>query len=88
MVQDYIRSIGACLIRIGSATDGPLVDLMHKLTDESSQLLGCIKLLNHKVHQAMLQGQLDSDLAKTQSMQEYYNTSAVSSHSLTHIHIV
>ena len=60
VLQDYIQSIGSCLLQIGDATEGPLVDMMHKLTDESSQLLGCIKLLNLKVHEAMLHGELNS----------------------------
>ena len=78
-MQEYIRSIGACLIQMGDANEGPVVDVMHTLTDESSRLLGCIKLLNHKVHQAMLQGQLDTQLAETQSMQTYYDMSTVRS---------
>ena len=77
MLQDYIQSIGSCLLQIGEATEGPLVDVMHKLTDESSQLLGCIKLLNLKVHEAMLHGELDPILAKTQSMAHYYASSVV-----------
>jgi len=68
MLQDYIHSIGSCLLEIGDATEGPLVDVMHKLTDESSQLLGCIKLLNVKVLEAMLRGEMDPTLAKTQSI--------------------
>lgn len=72
---DYIHSIGSCLLQIGEATEGPLVDMMHKLTDESSQLLGCIKLLNVKVHEAMLRGEMDPHLAKTQSMSHYYASS-------------
>lgn len=77
MLQDYIHSIGSCLLQIGEATEGPLVDMMHKLTDESSQLLGCIKLLNVKVHEAMLRGEMDPHLAKTQSMSHYYASSVV-----------
>ncbi len=77
VLQDYIQSIGSCLLQIGDATEGPLVDMMHKLTDESSQLLGCIKLLNLKVHEAMLHGELDPTLAKTQSMAHYYASSVV-----------
>ena len=77
VLQDYIQSIGSCLLQIGEATDGPVVDMMHKLTDESSQLLGCIKLLNLKVHEAMLHGKLDPALAKTQSMAHYYASSVV-----------
>lgn len=77
LLQDYIQSIGSCLLQIGEATEGPLVDMMHKLTDESSQLLGCIKLLNLKVHEAMLHGELDPALAKTQSMLHYYASSVV-----------
>ncbi|KAA6422014.1 MAG: hypothetical protein FRX49_08032 [Trebouxia sp. A1-2] len=72
---DYIQSIGSCLLQIGGATEGPIVDVMHKLTDESSQLLGCIKLLNLKVHEAMLHGELDPTLAKSQSMTQYYSSS-------------
>lgn len=77
MLQDYIQSIGSCLLQIGGATEGPIVDVMHKLTDESSQLLGCIKLLNLKVHEAMLHGELDPTLAKSQSMTQYYSSSVV-----------
>ncbi len=77
MLQDYIQSIGSCLLQIGEATEGPVVYVMHKLTDESSQLLGCIKLLNLKVHEAMLHGELDPTLAKTQSMSHYYASSVV-----------
>ncbi len=77
LLQDYIQSIGSCLLQFGEATEGPLVDMMHKLTDESSQLLGCIKLLNPKVHEAMLRGELDPTLAKTQSMSHYYASSVV-----------
>jgi len=77
MLQDYIHSIGSCLLQIGEATEGLLVDAMHKLTDESSQLLGCVKLLNVKVHEAMLRGELDPTLAKTQSIAHDYAHSVV-----------
>ena len=76
-VQEYIQSIGACLVQVGSAQEGPVVDLLHRLTLESSQLLGCIKLLNHKVHKAMLQGQMDSKLARAHSLDKFYETYAV-----------
>lgn len=38
---------------------------MEKLTVEASRLLGCIKLLNHDVHKALLDGKLDPSLAHT-----------------------
>ena len=53
------------------------MELLHRLTFESSQLLGCIMLLNHEVHKAMLQGQMDSKLAKTHSLHKFYKTFVV-----------
>lgn len=38
---------------------------METLTVEASRLLGCIKLLNHDVHKALLDGKLDPSLAYT-----------------------
>lgn len=38
---------------------------MEKLTVEASRLLGCIKLLNHDVHKALLDDKLDPSLAYT-----------------------
>lgn len=76
-VQGYIQTIGACLVQMGHSTQGPSADLMQRLTVESSQLLGCIQLLNHKVHKAMLQGQMDSKLAKAHSIDKFYQTYVV-----------
>ncbi len=76
-LQVYIQTIGACLVQAGAAKEGPTVELLHRLTLESSQLLGCIMLLNHKVHKAMLQGQMDSKLAKTHSIDKFYKTYVV-----------
>ena len=42
--------------------------VMEKLTVESSRLIGLIKLLNHDVHQAMLDGKLDPNLANTHKL--------------------
>ncbi|DBA78429.1 TPA: hypothetical protein ACH3X2_007923 [Trebouxia sp. C0005] len=70
----YIQTIGACLVQAGAAKEGPTVELLHRLTFESSQLLGCIMLLNHKVHKAMLHGQMDTKLAKTHSIDKFYKT--------------
>lgn len=64
-------------MQIGSATEGPMVDLMQQLTVESSQLHGCIKLLNHKVHKAMLQGHMDSKLAKAHTIDTFYKSFVV-----------
>ena len=61
----------------GHSMQGPQVDMLHHLTAESSQLLGCIKLLNHKVHKAMLQGQMDSKLASAHSIDKFYKTNMV-----------
>ena len=78
MLQDYIHSIGSCLLQMNNEEpDGPVTKLMQKLTDESSRLLGCIKLLNHKVHDAMLHGRMDAKLADDVSMDRYYPTSTV-----------
>lgn len=76
-LQVYIQTIGACLVQAGAAKEGPTVDLLHRLTFESTQLLGCIMLLNHNVHKAMLQGQMDSKLAKTHSIDKFYKTYVV-----------
>lgn len=72
---DYIHSIGSCLLQMSNERcNGPATNLMHQLTDESSRLLGCIKLLNHKVHDAMLHGQIDTKLANNISMDRFYPT--------------
>ena len=57
---------------------GPSAEMLLQLTVESSQLLGCIKLLNHKVHKSMLQGQMDSKLAGAHSFDKFYKTYVVS----------
>ncbi len=52
---------------------------MEKLTVESSRLIGCIKLLNHDVHKAMLDGKLDPGLANTHKLgAEFYTNLTVS----------
>lgn len=67
-MQEYIREIGAALIQMEQTQDKTAQALMEKLTVESSRLLGCVKLLNHDVHKAMLAGKLDSSLASTHSL--------------------
>ena len=62
-MQEYIRQIGACLIKLQQKQDLITQHLMEKLSVESSRLIGVIKLLNHDVHQAMLDGKLDPNLA-------------------------
>lgn len=64
-VQEYIQEIGAALIQMEQTQDKTAQALMEKLTVESSRLLGCVKLLNHDVHKAMLAGKLDPSLANT-----------------------
>ncbi len=83
-LQDYIQTIGACLVQVGHATDGPTVELLQQLTAESSQLHGCIKLLNHKVHKAMLQGQMDTQLARAHTIDKFYKTFVVRAKLLPH----
>ena len=73
-MQDYIQSIGACLVQSGQSMQGPQVDMLHHLTAESSQLLGCIKLLNHKVHTVMLQGQMGNKLTSAHYIDKSYKT--------------
>lgn len=65
---EYIRLIGACLIQLEQKQDPRAQSLMEKLTVESSRLIGCIKLLNHDVHKAMLDGKLDPGLANTHKL--------------------
>ena len=48
--------------------DKAALALMEKLTVEASRLVGCIKLLNHDVHKAMLAGKLDPSLANTHKL--------------------
>lgn len=56
---------------------------MEKLTVEASRLLGCIKLLNHDVHKALLDGNLDPTLAYTHRLgTAFYTNLTVSVRSL------
>lgn len=64
-MQEYIREIGAALIQMEQTQDQTAQAMMETLTVESSRLLGCVKLLNHDVHKAMLAGKLDPSLANT-----------------------
>lgn len=74
-MQEYIRETGACLIQLGQAQDKAAQAKMEKLTVEASRLLGCIKLLNHDVHKAMLDGKLDPSLANTHRLGTAFYTS-------------
>ena len=74
LVQEYIREIGACLIQLEQKQDLITQHLMEKLTVESSRLIGLIKLLNHDVHQAMLDGKLDPNLANTHKLGSAFYT--------------
>ncbi|KAL3139121.1 hypothetical protein ABBQ32_005913 [Trebouxia sp. C0010 RCD-2024] len=62
---EYIRETGACLIQLGQTQDKAAQARMEKLAVEASRLLGCVKLLNHDVHKAMLDGKLDPSSANT-----------------------
>lgn len=68
MVQEYIREIGACLIQLEQQPEPVVQSLMEKLTVESSRIIGCVKLLNHDVHNAMLAGKLDPGLGNTHKL--------------------
>ena len=56
------------MIQLEQKQDPRAQSLMEKLTVESSRLIGCIKLLNHNVHKAMLDGKLDPGLANTHKL--------------------
>ncbi len=56
------------MIQLEQKQDPRAQSLMEKLTVESSRLIGCIKLLNHDVHKAMLDGKLDPGLANTHKL--------------------
>ena len=78
-LQDYIRETGAALIQLEQTQDRAAQAMMEKLTVESSRLLGCIKLLNHDVHKAMLDGKLDPSLANTHKLgSAFYSNLTVS----------
>jgi len=67
------------LIQLEQKQDPQAQSLMEKLTVESSRLIGCIKLLNHDVHKAMLDGKLDPGLANTHKLgAEFYTNLTVS----------
>ena len=53
------------MIQLGHTQDTAAQAKMEKLAVEASRLLGCVKLLNHDVHKAMLDGKLDPSLANT-----------------------
>ena len=71
---EYIREIGACLIQLEQTQDKRAQAMMEKLTVEASRLLGCVKLLNHDVHKAMLDGKLDPSLANTHRLGTVFYT--------------
>ncbi len=56
---------------------------MEKLTVESSRLIGCIKLLNHDVHKAMLDGKLDPGLANAHKLGAAFYTNLTVSTALS-----
>ena len=67
------------MIQLEQKQDPQAQSLMEKLTVESSRLIGCIKLLNHNVHKAMLDGKLDPGLANTHKLgAEFYTNLTVS----------
>lgn len=79
-VQEYIRETGACLIQLGQTQDKAAQARMEKLAVEASRLLGCVKLLNHDVHKAMLDGKLDPSSANTHRLgTAFYTNLTVSS---------
>ncbi len=82
-MQEYIRLIGACLIQLEQKQDPRAQSLMEKLTVESSRLVGCIKLLNHDVHKAMLDGKLDPGLANAHKLGAAFYTNLTVSTALS-----
>lgn len=68
VVQKYVRKIGACLVQLEQAHDSKVKTMMETLTNESSRLVGCIKLLNHSLHQALLMGKMDDSLSNSHKL--------------------
>ena len=60
--------------------------MMEKLTVESSCLTGCIKLLNHDVHRAMIDGKLDPGLAHTHKLGAAFYTNLTVRKALLTVH--
>ena len=67
-LQEYVRKIGACLVQLEQSKDNKAKTMMETLTNESSRLIGCIKLLNHNVHRAMLMGKMDESLSNSHKL--------------------
>lgn len=67
-LQEYVRKIGACLVQLEQSHDNKAKTMMETLTNESSRLIGCIKLLNHNVHRAMLMGKMDESLSNSHKL--------------------
>lgn len=67
-------------MQLEQSHDNKAKTLMETLTNESSRLIGCIKLLNHDVHKAMLMGQMDESLSNSHKLgAAFYTNLSVSS---------
>ena len=68
LLQEYVRKIGACLVQLEHSSDSNVRSLMETLTTESSRLIGCVKLMNHDLHKAMLIGKMDESLSNSHKL--------------------